>query len=234
MDRIIVALDVPDSIAAFKLVDRIGDSASFYKVGPPLYTRAGSDVIRELKRRGKRVFLDLKFHDIPNTVARSVEAAAELDVDLLTVHATGGATMLRAAREAAGEAGPKILAVTILTSFGVDDAEQVWGRTLNSLREEVARLGVLAVEAGCDGVVASPLEAEALKRRHGPGFLVVTPGIRPAGAAAGDQVRTATAGEAVRAGADYIVVGRPVIEAEDPRAAVALMHEDIAVQVVTL
>lgn len=234
MDRIIVALDVPDSKAAFKLVDRIGDSASFYKVGPPLFTRSGSDVIRELKRRGKRVFLDLKFHDIPNTVARSVEAAADLDVDLLTVHATGGATMLRAARDAAGEAGPKILAVTILTSFGVDDAEQVWGKTLNSLREEVARLGVLAVDAGCDGVVASPLEAEALKRRHGPSFLIVTPGIRPAGAAAGDQVRTATAGDAVRVGADYIVVGRPVIESEDPKAVVDGMHEDIAVQVVTL
>ena len=234
MDRIIVALDVPDSNEAFRLVDRIGDTASFYKVGPPLYTRAGSEVIRELKRRGKRVFLDLKFHDIPNTVARSVEAAAELDVDLLTVHATGGATMMRAARDAAGDAGPKILAVTILTSFGVDDAEQVWGKTLNSLREEVARLGVLAVDSGADGVVSSPHEAEALKRRHGAGFLVVTPGIRPAGSPAGDQVRTATAGEAVRAGADYIVVGRPVTAAADPKAVVAQMHEDIAVQVVTL
>jgi orotidine-5'-phosphate decarboxylase len=234
LDRIIVALDVPDSKEAFRLVDRIGDSASFYKVGPPLYTRAGSEVVRELKKRGKRVFLDLKFHDIPNTVARSVEAAAWLDVDMLTVHATGGSTMMRAARDAAGDAGPKILAVTILTSFGVDDAEQVWGKTLNSLREEVARLGMLAVDAGVDGVVSSPLEAEALKRRHGPGFLVVTPGIRPAGSEAGDQVRTSTAGEAVRAGADYIVVGRPVIEAADPKAVVTQMHEDIAVQVVTL
>ncbi|MGQ0560647.1 MAG: orotidine-5'-phosphate decarboxylase [Gemmatimonadota bacterium] len=234
MDRIIVALDVPDAKTAFQLVDRIGDTASFYKVGPPLFTRAGSDVIRELKRRGKRVFLDLKYHDIPNTVARSVAAAAELNVDLLTVHASGGAAMVRAARAAAGEDGPRILAVTILTSFGVDDAEQVWGKQLNSLREEVARLGVLAAEAGADGVIASPLEAEALKRRHGASFLVVTPGIRPPGGVADDQVRTATAGEAVRAGADYVVAGRPVIEAEDPRAVVAHMHEDIAVQVVTL
>lgn len=234
MDRIIVALDVPSSKDAFALVDRIGDSASFYKVGPPLYTRAGSELIRELKKRGKRVFLDLKFHDIPNTVARSVEAAAELDVDLLTVHATGGSAMIRAARTAAGDSGPKILAVTILTSFGVDDAEQVWGKSLNSLREEVARLGILAADSGADGFITSPLEAEALKRRHGPGFLVVTPGIRPAGADAGDQVRTATAGEAVRAGADYVVVGRPVIEAADPKAVVTQMHEDIAVQVVTL
>ena len=234
MDRIIVALDVPLAAAAFKLVDRIGDSVSYYKIGAPLFMRGGDDVVRELKRRGKRVFLDLKFHDIPNTVARSVEAAAELDVDLLTVHATGGSAMIRAAREAARETGPKILAVTILTSFGIDDAEEVWGKQLNSLREEVARFAVLAVEAGADGVVASPLEAEALKRRHGAGFLIVTPGIRPTGTDAGDQVRTATAGEAVRAGADYIVVGRPVIEDYDPRAVIAHMHEDIEVQVVTL
>lgn len=234
MDRIIVALDVPTVAAAFKLVDRIGDAASFYKVGPPLYTRGGGEVVRELRKRGKRVFLDLKFHDIPNTVARAVEAAAELDVDLLTLHATGGGAMIRAAREAVAEGGPKILAVTILTSFGIDDAEQVWGKSLNSLREEVARLGALAAECGADGVVASPLEAEALKRRYGPGFLVVTPGIRPVGGKAGDQTRTATAGEAVRAGADYIVVGRPVIEADDPQAVVRQMHEDIAVQVVEL
>jgi orotidine-5'-phosphate decarboxylase len=234
VDRIIVALDVPTVATALRLVDRIGDSASFYKVGPPLYTRGGAEIIRELKQRGKRIFLDLKYHDIPNTVARSVEAAAELDIDLLTVHATGGLTMMRAARAAAGDDGPKILAVTILTSFGVDDAEQVWGKQLNSLREEVARLGALAVEAGADGVVASPLEAEALKRRHGPAFLVVTPGIRPAGTDAGDQVRTATPGEAVRFGADHIVVGRPVIEAEDPRAVVMQMHDDIAGEVVEL
>lgn len=234
MDRIIVALDVPTVAAAFKLVDRIGDAASFYKVGPPLYTRGGGEVVRELRKRGKRVFLDLKFHDIPNTVARAVEAAAELDVDLLTLHATGGGAMIRAAREAVAEGGPKILAVTILTSFGIDDAEQVWGKSLNSLREEVARLGALAAECGADGVVASPLEAEALKRRYGPGFLVVTPGIRAVGGKAGDQTRTATAGEAVRAGADYIVVGRPVIEADDPQAVVRQMHEDIAVQVVEL
>jgi orotidine-5'-phosphate decarboxylase len=234
VDRIIVALDVPGAKAAFDLVDRLGDSASFYKVGAPLFTRGGSDVIRELKKRKKRVFLDLKFHDIPNTVARAVESAAELDVDLLTIHATGGAAMMRAAREAAGENGPKILAVTILTSFGIDDAEQVWGKKLNSLREEVSRLGALAVEAGADGVVASPLEAEALKRRHGSAFLVVTPGIRPRGSEAGDQVRTATAGEAARAGADYLVVGRPVIEAADPKKVLDEMHDDIAGQVVTL
>ena len=234
MDRIIVALDLPSADTAFKLVDRIGDAVSFYKVGSPLFTRGGPEVVRELKRRNKRVFLDLKFHDIPHTVASAVASAASLGVDLLTIHASGGGNMIRAAKEAAGEGGPRILAVTILTSFGVDDAEQVWGKQLNSMREEVARLGVLAAENGADGVVASPLEAETLKRRHGAGFLVVTPGIRPKGAAMGDQVRTATAGEAVRAGADYIVVGRPVIEADDPHAVVMQMHDEIAVQIVEL
>lgn len=234
MDRIIVALDVPGAEAAFSLVDRLGDAVSYYKVGAPLFTRVGPEVIGELKKRGKRVFLDLKYHDIPNTVARAVESAAALEVDMLTVHATGGAAMMRAARAAAGDGGLRILAVTMLTSFGIDDAEQVWGKQLNSLREEVSRLAVLAAESGADGVVASALEAEAIKRRHGAGFLVITPGIRPPGSETGDQVRTGTPGEAVRAGADYIVVGRPVIEAPDPRAVVTQMHEDIAVQVVTL
>ena len=234
MDRIIVALDVPTVAAAFEIVDRLGDSISFYKVGAPLFTRGGPDVVRELKQRGKRVFLDLKYHDIPNTVARAVEAAAELNVDLLTVHSTGGASMLGAARKAAGDSGTRVLAVTILTSFGMDEAEQVWGKQLNSLREEVTRLAALAADAGVDGVVASALEAEAIKRRHGANFLVVTPGIRMPSDETGDQVRTATPGEAVRAGADYIVVGRPVIAAADPKAVVAQMHEDIAVQVVTL
>jgi orotidine-5'-phosphate decarboxylase len=234
VDRIIVALDVPGVVAALNLVDRLGDTISYYKVGAPLFTRGGPDVIRELKQRGKRIFLDLKFHDIPNTVARAVESAATLGVDMLTVHATGGAAMMRAAREAGGNGGPRILAVTMLTSFGIDDVEQVWGKQLNSLREEVSRLAVLAAEAGADGVVASALEVEAIKRRHGAEFLVVTPGIRPPGSDTGDQVRTGTPGEAVRAGADYIVVGRPVIEAPDPKAVVAQMHEDIAVQVVTL
>lgn len=234
MDRIIIALDTPGVEAALSMVDRLGDTVSFYKIGSPLFTHGGPAVVREIKQRGKRVFLDLKYHDIPNTVGSAVEAAAELGVDMLTVHATGGAAMLRAARAAAGDAGPRILAVTILTSFGIDDADQVWGRQLNSLREEVSRLGALAADAGVDGVVASALEAEALKRRHGAPFLVVTPGIRPAGSETGDQVRTATPGEAVRAGADYVVVGRPVIQAADPVAVVAQIHEDIAVQVVTL
>ncbi len=226
-DRLIVALDVASNAAAMGLVERLGDTVSFYKIGSPLFTRSGPDIVKQLKHAGKRIFLDLKFHDIPNTVAHAVTAAAQLEVDLLTVHASGGTAMIKAAREAVGDAGPRILAVTVLTSFGVDDAEQVWGKQLNSLREEVMRLAQLAADAGAHGVISSPLEAEALKRRHGADFLVVTPGIRPAGAARGDQVRTATPADAVRAGADYLVVGRPVIEAADPVAVVAQIQEEL-------
>ena len=227
-DRLIVALDVKSSAAALKLVEQLGDAVSFYKIGSPLFTRTGPEIVKKLKQSGKRVFLDLKFHDIPNTVTHAVEAAAAMNVDLLTVHAGGGAAMIKAARQAAGEDGPRILAVTVLTSFSVDDAEQVWGKQLNSLREEVTRMAHLASEAGAHGVIASPLEAETLKRRHGADFLVVTPGIRPAGGDLGDQARTATPGDAIRAGADYLVVGRPVIEAKDPVAVVAQMHEEMA------
>jgi orotidine-5'-phosphate decarboxylase len=225
-DRLIVALDVKSRAAADKLVDQLGDAVSFYKVGLSLFTRCGPDIVNALKQQGKRVFLDLKYHDIPNTVAQAVGAAAALNVDFLTVHASGGGRMITAAREVVGDTGPRILAVTLLTSFGVDDAEQVWGKQLNSLREEVNRLAQLANDAGAHGVIASPLEAENLKRRHGAEFLVVTPGIRPAGASMDDQVRAATPADALRAGADYLVVGRPVIEAVDPRSVVANMFEE--------
>jgi orotidine-5'-phosphate decarboxylase len=217
MAEIIVALDLPTAPEALSLVDRLGESVDFYKVGAPLFTRAGPAVVEELNRRGKRVFLDLKYHDIPNTVAQAVSAAAELEVALLTIHASGGSSMLRAAREAvpAGQ-GPRLLGVTLLTSFSAADVEEVWDKELRSLREEVARLAAVAADAGLDGVVASALEAEALKRRHGPEFLVITPGIRPAGHLAGDQQRIATPADAVRAGSDYLVVGRPVLTAAQP------------------
>ena len=227
IDRLIVALDVKSNAAALKLVEQLGDAVSFYKIGSPLFTRTGPDIVKKLKQAGKKIFLDLKFHDIPNTVTHAVEAAAALDVDLLTVHAGGGAAMIKAAREAVGDEGPRILAVTILTSFSVDDAQEVWGKQLNSMREEVARMAQLASDAGAHGVIASPLEAETLKRRHGADFLVVTPGIRAAGGKLGDQQRTATPGDAIRAGADYLVVGRPVIEAKDPVAVVTQMHEEM-------
>jgi len=220
MAEIIIALDLPSSSAAFGIVDALGDKVDFYKIGSPLYTRGGPGIIRELRERGKRVFLDLKYHDIPNTVARAVEAAATLDVQLVTLHASGGTAMMKAARDAAGDDGLRLLGVTILTSFTPVDVEEVWNKEVLSVRDEVERLASLAAEAGLDGVVTSPLEAETMKRRHGPGFLVVTPGIRPQGSGAGDQARTSSPAAAVKAGADYLVIGRPVLEAADPSTAV--------------
>jgi orotidine-5'-phosphate decarboxylase len=228
MSEIIVALDVPSAEHALDLVERLGDSIDFYKVGSPLFTRDGPEVVRALRERGKRVFLDLKYHDIPSTVANAVSSAAELGVDLLTLHASGGEAMMKAARAAAPENGMRLLGVTILTSFSASEVEQVWNKEILSVRDEVVRLARFAAEAGLHGVVASPLEIEAIKRRHGADFLVVTPGIRLPGGASGDQVRTASPAEAARAGADFLVVGRPVLTAEDPVAVIQAMRTDIS------
>jgi orotidine-5'-phosphate decarboxylase len=231
MSEIIVALDLPSSDEALRLVDRLGDAIDFYKVGSPLFTRSGPPLVRALRDRGKRVFLDLKYHDIPSTVGNAVHAAADLGIDLLTVHASGGAAMMAAARaacDAAGESAPRLLGVTILTSFTAVDVEQVWNKEIISVRDEVGRLAGLAAEAGLHGVVTSPLEAESLKRRHGADFLVVTPGIRSPSDRPGDQVRTATPSEAARTGADYLVVGRPILAAADPVAAAESIRFDIA------
>jgi orotidine-5'-phosphate decarboxylase len=219
MKSLIVALDLPSASEALALVDELGEPATWFKVGAQLFTSAGPQLIAELKDREKQVFLDLKYHDIPNTVARAVEAAATLDVDMVTLHASGGSAMLAAARDAVGEDGPALIGVTLLTSFTAADVEEVWDKELRSIRDEVVRLSGLAASAGLDGVVASALEVEGLKRKHGPSFLVVTPGIRPQGEIASDQVRTATPAEAARAGADYLVVGRPVYQAPDPAEA---------------
>ncbi len=228
MTSIIVALDVPSADAALSLVERLGDRVDYYKIGSPLFTRIGPAIVREIKARGKRVFLDLKYHDIPSTVGNAVESARELDVDMLTLHASGGGAMLRAAADAAGENGPRLLGVTILTSFTADDVENVWDKKILSVRDEVVRLAALAADSGLHGIVSSPLEAETLKRRHGAQFIVVTPGIRHAGNQLGDQARTATPADATRAGADYLVIGRPIVEAADPAAVVDAVRADIA------
>ncbi len=231
MNDLIVALDLPTAEAALSLVDTLGEPAGYYKVGAQLFTRAGPDLVRALKDRDKRVFLDLKYYDIPYTVARAVESATAMGVDMVTVHASGGTAMMRAAREAAGVDGPALVGVTLLTSFSAADVEEVWDKELLSLRDEVARLAALAADAGLDGVVSSALEVEALKRKHGTHFVTVTPGIRPAGDEAGDQARIATPAMAVEAGADYLVVGRPIHGAEDPRAALeALLDEMVAAE----
>jgi orotidine-5'-phosphate decarboxylase len=227
MAKLIIALDLATAEAALQIVDELGDAATFYKVGSPLFTLLGPDFVRELRARRKDVFLDLKFHDIPSTVARAVESAARLDVQLLTVHASGGAAMMRAGADAAGPDGPRLLGVTILTSFTPAEVEAVWDKQVRSLRDEVVRLAGITAEAGLHGVVTSPLEAEALRRRHGGDFLIVTPGIRTDADAAGDQARTATPSGARRAGADYIVVGRPITAAADPRAALEAVLTDL-------
>lgn len=226
MNRVIVPLDVESSDEALTWVDRLGDQGEFYKVGLELYTRAGPEVVRELIDRGKRVFLDLKLHDIPNTVAGAVRAASDLGADLLTVHASGGPTMLDAAARARS-GGLRLLAVTVLTSLSPDEMSTVWGREIRSVREEVGRLAVLAQEAGMDGIVASALEASWVRSQVGDDFVIVTPGIRPAGADRGDQSRVATPTDAIRAGADYLVVGRPIMQAADPAAALAAVIEEV-------
>jgi orotidine-5'-phosphate decarboxylase len=231
MSEIIVALDLPSSDEALDLVDRLADAIDFYKVGSPLFTRCGPPLVRALRDRGKRVFLDLKYHDIPSTVGNAVHAAADLGIDLLTVHVSGGAAMMAAARaacDAVGESAPRLLGVTILTSFTAVDVEQVWNKEIISVRDEVGRLAGFAAEAGLHGVVTSPLEAESLKRRHGADFLVVTPGIRSQSDRPGDQVRTATPSEAARSGADYLVIGRPILAAADPIAAAGAVRLDIS------
>ncbi|MEQ8329402.1 MAG: orotidine-5'-phosphate decarboxylase [Longimicrobiales bacterium] len=226
MAGVIIALDHPSRDEAMALVDRLGDPADFYKVGFELYVRAGSAVVEELRRRGKRVFLDLKFHDIPNTVSGAVRAAVDLDVEFLTVHAAGGSEMIRAAREAAADRA-RILAVTVLTSLSPSDVVSVWGRPIQSLRDEVVRLARLAVDAGADGVVASAMEAAWLRRALGRDALLVTPGIRTSGEH-GDQKRVATPTDAVEAGSDYLVVGRAVTNAPDPSAALEALLAELA------
>lgn len=225
-DRLIIALDVSSAAEAQALVAKIGDSAHFYKVGLQLFTAAGPQVVRDLVQSGKKVFLDLKFHDIPNTVAGAVRSAAELRVSMLTVHAGGSSKMLSAAVEAANQADsvPKILAVTMLTSLAPDDLPEIG--ISGEITAQVLRLAKVAKQAGCHGVVASPLEVSQIRKAVGQGILIVTPGIRPGGSAADDQARTATPSEALRAGATHLVVGRPITAAPNAAdAAQAILKE---------
>jgi orotidine-5'-phosphate decarboxylase len=216
--RLIVALDVSSAAAARKIVAAVGDSAHTYKVGMQLYTAEGPAVVRELVDSGRRVFLDLKYHDIPNTVGASVREATGLGVSMLTVHASGGAHMLRAATEAAADQAkaPWVLAVTVLTSL--DDADLNTVGVRENVVGQVLRLAALALSNGCRGVVASAREAAALRQDLGQDFVIVTPGVRPSGTGHGDQVRVVTPAEAVAAGATHIVVGRPIAGAADPAA----------------
>ena len=227
-DRLIVALDFPDAQSALAAAGAVGKAASTFKVGKQLFTAEGPQVVKDLVAAGRRVFLDLKFHDIPDTVAGAVASAAELGVDLLTVHASGGRKMLESAVKASGNstARPNILAVTVLTSLDDSDLADVGIR--DSALEQVLRLARLAKSAGCAGVVASPLEAVELRRELGPDFLIVTPGVRPAGEPAGDQARVSTPAQAITAGASHIVVGRPITGSKDPAGAARAIVAEIA------
>lgn len=226
--EVIVALDVPDAGAARSMVDRL-PGTTWYKVGLELFTAAGPAFVEELVEGGNEVFLDLKLHDIPHTVAGGVSAAARLGVRLLTVHASGGREMLEAAREASDAArqGPALLAVTVLTSLDDAGLADVMGPG-TGVEEAVARLAVLAREAGAHGAVASVEECSAVKAACGPDFLVATPGIRMAGGETHDQKRVATPRGARRAGSDYLVVGRAVTRADDPAAALERIRAAVA------
>jgi orotidine-5'-phosphate decarboxylase len=215
--KLIVALDVSTMAAAQKIVAAVGDSALTYKVGMQLYTAEGPQVVRDLVASGRRVFLDLKYHDIPHTVGAAVSEAAKLGVSMLTVHAPGGDKMLRAAADAA-KATPNlmVLAVTVLTSLAGSDLEKIGVR--GSVEDTVVRLATIAIDNGCQGVVASAREASTLRADLGDKFAIVTPGVRPAGSHVADQVRVVTPAEAIASGAGYIVVGRPITEAADPAA----------------
>ena len=214
-ERMIVALDVASAAAAQKIVAAVGDSARTFKVGMQLYTAEGPGVVRDLVASGRRVFLDLKYHDIPTTVAASVSEAAALGVSMLTVHGSGGEKMLRAAAQAASaRADLLVLAVTVLTSLKDEDLQQVGVHA--RVQDQVVRLAALALQSGCRGVVASPLEASPLRRELGGDFAIVTPGVRPAGSAHADQARVMTPAEALAAGATHVVIGRPITHAENP------------------
>ncbi|MCP5276999.1 MAG: orotidine-5'-phosphate decarboxylase [Thiobacillus sp.] len=226
---IIVALDYPDAASARAFVARVRPEACRFKVGKELFVAAGPGFVSELVEQGFSVFLDLKFHDIPNTVAQACKAAARLGVWMMNVHASGGPRMLAAAREAL-ESGtgerPLLIAVTVLTSMGEEELLAIGVQS--APEDQVVRLARLTQEAGLDGVVCSAREAPRLRRELGRDFALVTPGIRPAGAEAGDQTRILTPGQALAAGADYLVIGRPITQAADPLAALASISREIA------
>jgi orotidine-5'-phosphate decarboxylase len=224
-DRLAVALDLPDAAQALALVDRLGNTCQWFKVGMELYYAAGNRIVHQLRDRGFNVFLDLKLHDIPNTVAGAVRSATQAGASLLTIHASGGRAMMSAAAEAASAPGsPRLLAVTVLTSM---DANELAGIGITtSPAEQVLRLARLAQASGIDGMVCSPEEVAALRRETGPSTLLVVPGIRPAGAAGDDQKRIATPAQAIAAGASMLVVGRPITRATEPaEAARAILKE---------
>lgn len=231
-DRLIVALDVSTMDAMKSIVSSLGDSVSFYKVGMELFYAEGDQTIRYLQDQGKHVFLDLKLHDIPNTVAHGVSSLTRLGANLITIHGQGGPIMMKAAAQAARESAeqlgierPKLLAITVLTSFDDEAWTSIGGQL--PISDQVIRLAKLAKESGMDGVVCSALEAKMIREACGPNFLIVTPGIRPSFAATNDQKRIATPASALADGASRLVIGRPITQAANPQEAVRLIIEEM-------
>lgn len=226
--RIVIALDYAEPKLALAMVERLDPTRCRLKVGKELFTRGGPELLAKLRNKDYEIFLDLKFHDIPNTVAGACSAAADLGVWMVNVHALGGSRMMAAAREAVDKAAqpPLLIAVTILTSMGEQDIHEIGLAGVPA--DNVARLASIAQRSGMDGVVCSPQEVALLRQQAGDGFRLITPGIRPAWSAKGDQTRITTPADAVRLGSDYLVIGRPITGAEDPMAALTAIEREIA------
>ena len=227
MAQVIVALDFATAQEAMELVDSLGEEGEIYKVGLELFSREGPSVVEALSGRRKRVFLDLKLHDIPQTVAGAVASVRDLGIDFLTIHTIGGRAMMAAAAEMAGDQ-MTLLGVTVLTSLSVADLETTWDRSLGSVSEEVVRLAELAFQAGVGGVVASALETRSLRRALGSDPVIVTPGIRLGGDATDDQARVSTPADAADAGANFLVVGRSITRSPAPLAALRRILDEIS------
>lgn len=225
--KVIVALDFPSANAALKLARELDSAQCRVKVGKELFTRAGPALVEQLQQLNFEVFLDLKYHDIPNTTAQACRAAAELGVWMVNVHALGGRRMMEAAREAIDKTShrPLLIAVTILTSLDADELHEVGLE--GSAQDNVLRLAQLAESAGLDGVVCSPQEVSALRKTVADEFRLITPGVRPAGSVVGDQKRITTPEDAMRLGSSYLVIGRPITQVEDPLAALASISASI-------
>ena len=233
-NQLIVALDVENLATANRLVTTLSDDVKWFKIGKQLFTAVGPASVKLLHEAKKNIFLDLKFHDIPNTVAGAVASATKIGANIINVHASGGLEMMRAAGEAAEKQAsefsipkPTLLGVTILTSVDETNFQRDFG-TQRRLKDQVAYLAELSQKAGLEGVVASPLEIELIRKVCGNDFVIVTPGVRPAWAASNDQQRVMTPGEAINAGADYIVVGRPITAADNPREAARTILQEIS------
>ncbi len=229
----ILALDVPDLVKAQQMVDLLGDTMQWYKVGSVLFTKEGPAAIEMLKKAGKKIFLDLKYHDIPNTVAGAIKQCVSMGIDMLTIHASGGSTMISKAVEAAsttadkaGVPSPKIIVVTLLTSLDVDDLQKDFGIML-SAEEITKKLVAIAEKSGAHGVVSSPNELGMIRKYFSPDLLTITPGVRPTWAQKSDQKRVMTPLEAVEAGANFLVIGRPILQAENPKQAAETIFDEI-------